>query len=306
MDVDPDKLLVTDRQKVIEINGKTKEQAEKDIDIILEWFKTQKHLPETLSRNAIERYLVVTKFSIERTKKLCDMYYTSRTLLSDFFTYCNPRDPAQKIYMDKIMYYFPLSKLTKDFYRVNIIAYRDFDYPEYNPLRFLAFVQIIFEILIEEELSMGDIIIIDFKYIKKSHVLKTTPTQMKMSNFFLEQLWASRVKGIHFINVPTFAEVVISLAKTVVKKKILDRLFIHAATEELFEHVPKEILPKDYGGEERSVDELNELWKLKLERYQPRYEQLQKLKVNEVLRPEPLVNSDFLGYYGNFKKIDVD
>ncbi|CAH1108274.1 unnamed protein product [Psylliodes chrysocephalus] len=234
------------------------------------------------------------------------MYYTARTLLPDFFTYCNPREDGQKIYMEKIMYYFPLSKLTKDFYRVNIVKYRDFDYPDYNLLRYLALVQIIFEIMIQEELSMGDIIVIDLKYVNKTHVLKTTPTQMKMSNFFLEQLWANRVKAIHFINVPTYAEMLISLAKTVVKKKIKERLFVHASNEQLFEHVPREFLPKDYGGGERSLDELNELWRLKMERYQPRYEQLQKLKVNEALRPEPLVNSDILGYYGNFKKIDFD
>lgn len=42
------------------------------------------------------------------------------------------------------------------------------------------------------------------------------------------------------------------------------------------------------------------------ERMKPRFDRLQTMKTNESLRPEELLNDDTLGYYGNFKKLDVD
>lgn len=90
-------------------------------------------------------------------------------------------------------------------------------------------------------------------------------------------------------------------------------------------YLPKEILPKDYGGNELSMQELNgsiqlqavfrfngfifnnvDAWMEKLVEYYPRFEELSKMRVNETLRPTPLVNDEVLGYYGNFKKLEVD
>lgn len=40
--------------------------------------------------------------------------------------------------------------------------------------------------------------------------------------------------------------------------------------------------------------------------YSKRYEQLEKFRTNELLRPGKPVNDDFFGFYGNFKKLQVD
>jgi hypothetical protein len=48
------------------------------------------------------------------------------------------------------------------------------------------------------------------------------------------------------------------------------------------------------------------LMKVKLEQFQDRFDQLDQMRVDESLRPEKLVNSDILGFYGNFKKLNVD
>jgi hypothetical protein len=50
-----------------------------------------------------------------------------------------------------------------------------------------------------------------------------------------------------------------------------------------------------------------EMTRRKLAQYQERFDRLDTLRVNENLRPEEFNNDDeILGFYGNFKKLDVD
>jgi hypothetical protein len=48
------------------------------------------------------------------------------------------------------------------------------------------------------------------------------------------------------------------------------------------------------------------LMQVKLKEFEDRFDQLDQMRVDESLRPEKLVNNDILGFYGNFKKLDVD
>jgi hypothetical protein len=49
-----------------------------------------------------------------------------------------------------------------------------------------------------------------------------------------------------------------------------------------------------------------EMTRLKLTEYQERFDHLDTMRVDEGLRPEKLDNDEILGFYGNFKKLDVD
>lgn len=40
--------------------------------------------------------------------------------------------------------------------------------------------------------------------------------------------------------------------------------------------------------------------------YKDRFDKLEKMQVDESLRPKPLSNDDMLGYYGNFKQLNLD
>lgn len=84
--------------------------------------------------------------------------------------------------------------------------------------------------------------------------------------------------------------------------------------------MPKEYLPRDFGGELQSIEELAGTWtdilelnvkiflalQLKCyEKHKKRFEELQTMKCDESLKPV-MVDDDLFGTYGNFKKLNID
>ena len=58
-----------------------------------------------------------------------------------------------------------------------------------------------------------------------------------------------RMKGLHIINTPPYADFFISIMKSTFKSKLVTRIHVHGtAFEELHRHVPKACLPTEYGG----------------------------------------------------------
>ncbi|XP_018564497.1 alpha-tocopherol transfer protein-like [Anoplophora glabripennis] len=297
-------LLITDRAAVRESFGKSEKEVKKDIAIILEWFKTQPHLPEVPDDAMIENFLVTNKFSIERTKQKLDMYYTIRTLMPEIYENSNPKSPRMQN-IDSMGIFVPLPKLTKELYRVYVM--KICGPPEnYDMYTFFAHALNVIEIRIHHDTAVGDVYIIDHEQLKMGHLVKMTPTHIKKAITIAEKVFSNRIKNIHLINQPSYIETLMNISKTLMKPKILARLHLHSSIEGLHEYLSKEILPKDYNGEELSLQELNDLWKVSLKEHADRFDKLDKLKIKEDLRPTPLQNDEVLGYHGNFKKLDVD
>mgnify|MGYP005984024679 CR=1 FL=1 len=59
------------------------------------------------------------------------------------------------------------------------------------------------------------------------------------------------------INCPTFFSVVGTVIKTVLPAKLFDRVEFCPDDSALKKLLPKEVLPKDYGGEGPSLEEMN-------------------------------------------------
>ncbi|CAG9861570.1 unnamed protein product [Phyllotreta striolata] len=301
-----DNLLQTDREKIRKLWGKSNSDTEEYIRILKEWLKTQKHLPEIPTDNQLEFVLTNCKYSIEKAKTAIDNYYTVRSILPDFFKGHHPVKTDALNRVSKMWNYVPLPKLTTDMQRLFIMKYlKEEDIP-YSVQEATAYEINIFEIRMHEDLAMGNIYIVDAADVSLSHVAKLTPTTIKNYLVILEQFYKSRVTNFHVINHPPVMKSILNTVKMMAKKKIYDRLILHSSLESLYEYVPRELLPIEYGGEENSVEVLQEFWFQKLRDYEKRFDELEEMTVDESLRPEPLVNSDILGYYGNFKKIEVD
>ncbi|KAJ8933812.1 hypothetical protein NQ314_013784 [Rhamnusium bicolor] len=235
----------------------------------------------------IECFLITNKFSIERTKQKLDMYYTIRPLIPELFENKNPSLPHMQKMFD-VVYYCPLPQLTKEMFRVIVLKIRA-DPDSFNTYDFFAHQLSITEVRLHEDVTLGDLYIVDYEHLKMGHVVKMTPMHLKKAATIMEKVFSNRLKGIHFINYPPFVDILIKIGKTILSPKLMGR-YVDANANG--------VLTCDVF--------LTDLWKLKIAEYKERFDKLDKMKVNENLRPAPLKNDDILGYHGNFKSLDMD
>lgn len=84
----------------------------------------------------------------------------------------------------------------------------------------------------------------------------TRPLTNKINARFQEAM-GMRIKKLHFISGSKFFDTVISVMKQGLSKKIAGRIVVHDSVESIHEFISKDILPKEYGGKEKSLNELN-------------------------------------------------
>ncbi|XP_030756396.1 alpha-tocopherol transfer protein-like [Sitophilus oryzae] len=285
--------------------GKKQTDIEDCINILEEWFKTQPHLPEQPNRTLIRAFLFFNKFSIERCKEKLDMYYTIRNKLPEMFQY-NPAS-AEMIKNSKVSYIVPLPKLAPDNRRIIFCKFSDQYGPEdFDMEKYLCHILNTFEVLMREDLFLGSHFVVDAGSVKMGHVTKVNPMTLKKSSVIMEKVYTNRVASIHCINFYPALETTMNIIKSIIPAKIAKRFHYHKNAEALFSIFPKSIIPSDIGGDESSLDELNNRWIEKFGQYKDLFDKLGAMRVNESLRPTRLVNDEVLGYYGNFKKLDVD
>ncbi|CAG9861669.1 unnamed protein product [Phyllotreta striolata] len=285
---------------------KTKDAISKDIESIKTWLKSQPHLPHTLSDKQIRSFLLLGKGSAEKIKPKIDMYYTMRSLYPDIFDRSHPFD-QRMLEAKKYMYIIPLPKRTSDHSRILVLKLKDEpDSSGMDPSAIFARLLNTTEVRLQEDFCSGHTVLFDMEHCKLQHVAKVTPTFIRSSYNIGEKALTTRVQGIHVINAPAFTERLLVLVKSIVKPKMANRIFLHRDMESIINSIDKNILPKDYGGNEKSLDELEAEFDKKFEEYRSFFDRRVNERVNEQLRPAGMVNDDFLGYHGSFKKLAVD
>ncbi|CAG9820572.1 unnamed protein product [Phaedon cochleariae] len=298
-----------DMEKQLELALKKREKSKQDLEEYIEeikiWLKSQPHLPEMPDKKIIMNFLFMNKFSVEGTKQRLDMYYTKQTLVPEFFENSHPESSRMQCYLDTA-YYIPLPKSTEDGYRISVFKLINADPEHFNALDFFGSTYNSIEIRLHEDHFVGEIVIYDLKDASLRHIMKFTPVSLKKAATLLEKVLNNSVQQLHILNYPSYAESLINLVKKLLKPKIAERLHLHQGIDTISEFLPSRLLPEDYNGQERSLKELNELWRKKLSDYRERFDALTTLRVDETKRPTPVINDEILGFHGNFKKLCVD
>ncbi|GFG39222.1 hypothetical protein Cfor_00123, partial [Coptotermes formosanus] len=188
-------------------------------------------------------------------------------------------------------YYCPMPRMTPDCDRIIVFGYQTKDPTHFVAEDFFKVALMTLEILSLEDYNLSTIFIFDFRNYTLGH-----------------KGFAVRMKGLHIINTPPYANIVIGILKSIFKSKLVSRIHIHGSDlQKLHKYIPKRCLPREYGGYAGSVNEHWAVWKEKLRSYQTYFKERENLVTEENKRPGGAFDSGkCFGYEGSFRKLNID
>ncbi|KAJ3646998.1 hypothetical protein Zmor_024551 [Zophobas morio] len=245
---------------------------DEDVLRLEEWLNTQPHLPKLFDKNCLRNFLILNKCSIEIAKQKIDNYFSIRAKLPEIALGINPKLPYHRTF-NEAAFLVEHPQLTDEMYRLTFFQVKGESLPDsYEPITFVKKFHTIQEMRMRDGVMCGDV----------SHRCWCTKPCNCMNEFFLR------------------------VSKPVIKPKVFERLHFHPDLDSLKKVIRPDLLPVDFGGEGLSLQELEDALEEKYRKNQDLFDRIDEIKVDESLRPQKLEDSDFLGFYGNFKKLEID
>lgn len=279
-----------------------------DLEHIKEWLLKQPHLPDTWDEDRLMTFLRGCKFSLEKTKRKLDMYFTMRTACPEFFSNRDITSPElQKI--ASLGTIPPLPGLTPDGKRVVVLRSkeRDIDTPPITDVFKLILMVGDVRLSAEETGVAGDVYILDASVVSAQHFSKVTPSLAKRFLVCVQEAYPVKLKEVHVVNVSPLVDTIVSWVKPFIKEKIRNRIHLHSTFDTLHQKLPKEILPEEYGGTAGKLQDFHDDWMKKLEDYGPWFKAQEDIKADESKRPgKPTNYDDLFGLDGSFRQLKID
>ncbi|XP_023947369.2 alpha-tocopherol transfer protein-like [Bicyclus anynana] len=281
------------------------ERIEEAITILKDWLQKQDHIvKKNYSSNYLERVIILSKGSVERAKAKLDKIATFRTLLPQYF---EPIDNLKKTLLNDLITGIP-SKLTPDHYRV-VITDHKIKQADSGLMDFYRYLIMVAEYIQCNDYLNGVEVILDYRNSNLLEIIKALNlVEIQQIFSIIMEGYGMRIKGIHFITTSKAIDTVVYLFKSALNKKVAERIHVHNNVDTLHKHIPKDILPSDYGGQAKSLLELSHDLKAELnsENYLKHYKEMQKACTNENYRRDDKFNEQCVGIPGSFRQLSVD
>ncbi|XP_045770138.1 retinaldehyde-binding protein 1-like [Maniola jurtina] len=282
------------------------ERLEQAISILLDWLNKQDHIVrKNYSKGYLERVIIISKGSVERAKVKLDKIATYRTLLPRFF---EPLKDLSKITLINELIITLAPKMTQDHYRV-LVAKNVGKKFDAGFMDFYRYLIMICEYVQAYDYCNGIVGVFDYTETNIYEMIKgMNVVDMQQALTIIMEGYGMRVKGIHFITTSKAIDTFIKLFKTALSKKVAERIHVHNKLDTLYKYLPEEILPSDYGGQEKSLDELSGDLKAALdsEHFMKYLKEMQNACTNENYRRDDKFNDQYMGMPGSFRKLTVD
>lgn len=112
------------------------------------------------------------------------------------------------------------------------------------------------------DIECGEIIIFDLNNLTLQHFTKIHLTTVKLFFTYLQIGHPLRLIQFHAINCNSLINKLVYLIRPFISSRLFKTLKIHRAgsLDSLYEFVPKELLPKDYGGDQPTMSSIKEYY----------------------------------------------
>lgn len=162
----------------------------------------------------------------------------------------------------------PLPKLLDDQYRITVISLINYDVSQFDYVQVVKMALMMFDARfteydepIAETIASGECFIIDSKGTSFRHFLNVVKnvTTVRIYMKYIQEAAPFNIKKVHFINCSYILDKMFALIKPLLNKELLQVIYFHTqGLESLYEHVPKDCLPTELGGDVGSMNEIYE------------------------------------------------
>lgn len=113
-----------------------------------------------------------------------------------------------------------------------------------------------------EGMADGEIPIFDMKGVTIWHVLKASLSTIRLYFKYTQECHPVRARQLHVYNCTPLFNRIMSLIKPLMKPEVAARLQFHSpdSPDSIFEFIPRDILPPEYGGTGDSIEKLRKYW----------------------------------------------
>ncbi|XP_037813926.1 alpha-tocopherol transfer protein-like [Lucilia sericata] len=289
--------------------GEKPERIDDDIKALREWIQKQPHLKARTDDQLLVAFLRGCKYSLEKAKQKIDSFYAMRNAVPELYKNRFVDDKAIAILRQGCLLRLP-KPLSEDGPRIHISRYGLYDTDKFSLTEVVKVGTMLGEIQFHEDdnaMVMGFLEVIDLKGVAAGHIFQFDAVLVKKLAVLGDKAWPYRPKGFHFVNAPSGTEKLLSIAKSLMSEKIKQRFHIHSKYESLYDYIPQDCLPAEYGGSNGTVQDVINTWEKKLLEYKSYFDEEVQYCTNEKLRPGRPVNSESLfGIEGSFRKLDID
>lgn len=205
------------------------------------------------------------------------------------------------------MYGVFLPKITNDHYRVYILKNRGKKF-SYGFLDFYRYLFMKFEYRQAYDYCNGLTIVLDYTHANILETLKWfNPVNLKDATTTIREGYGMRIKGFHLLSDSKAIEAIVAVFKQVLSQKLIGRVYVHKTIDSLHDYIPKDILPVEYGGKEKSLLQLHEECKnaLTSNEFSNYLREMNKARTDESLRAGDN-NYEHTGTQGTFRTLNVD
>ncbi|KAF9806240.1 hypothetical protein SFRURICE_021459 [Spodoptera frugiperda] len=264
-------------------------KLKQDLDQFEDWISKQPHFT---------RYLIYCKGSIERAKQRFDKLCTYTNQMPEFLRNWDIKNEFLPLF--NICHTYILPKPGPDNYRVILAKVTGVDDDKFELIEFYRYLIVLGAYMMHNDYCHGYELVGDCRGVTLGLVKKLNPVIIHKGLTLI-----SRMKKIHLISGSKFFDTVVVVFKQALSAKLAQRLVIHDSYESLYDHIPREHLPKELGGNEKSSQELNDLnfKEISSDKHIAVMKKMEAATTDEACRQSAKFNEEYSGTPGSFKTL---